>query len=107
MARHRPRAIPHRAAFWSSLCHRISLWIVYEKQIDRAAGFYQASRGLENHLDQDSRACCWAMGEIYHQLLLRIATQPLAVLHGRVSISKWHKLGIGLRAKLGKPWVHA
>ncbi len=72
--------------------------------IERAEGYYQASRGLEMQLEADSRCACWAMAEIYHELLRTIAKNPEAVLRGRVSVPKWRKLGIGLRAKLGQPW---
>ncbi len=73
--------------------------------IDRAEGYYQASRGLEKQLEADSRCACWAMAEIYRELLRCIAKKPEAVLQGRVSVSRWRKLGIGLKAKLGRPWA--
>lgn len=74
-------------------------------QIQRVQSFYASSRGLENQLEPHSCAACWAMGEIYHQLLQQIAADPTAVLRGRVSLTKWRKLGIVLRAKFGHPWI--
>ncbi len=38
------------------------------------------------------------MTQIYHQILNKIASKPLAVLKKRISLSLWQKLRIGWQA---------
>ncbi len=73
-----------------------------KQQIVRARDCYIASATLESHLDADCRPTCWAMMRIYEQLLEKIATDPRRVIRQRVSLSTPAKLGIGLRAMMGR-----
>jgi phytoene synthase len=49
-------------------------------------------------LDWRSAGCTGAMAGIYRRLLDRIATQPDAVLRGRVSLSTGEKAAVAARA---------
>lgn len=67
-----------------------------------AEGFYARGRPLLALLDGRSRACVGAMAGIYHRLLARIATDPTAVLHGRVSLPTGEKLAVAARSLAGR-----
>ncbi len=70
-------------------------------QIERARSYYEMSATLESHLHPDGRASCAAMRRVYHALLERIAFAPRRVLIERTRVSKWQKLTIATRARLG------
>lgn len=74
-------------------------------QIERARGYYEMSRTLEQHLDPACRPTCWAMMRIYEGLLDRIANNPRRVLAGRTSLSGYQKAGIALRATWRRTWA--
>jgi 15-cis-phytoene synthase len=69
--------------------------------VDVAEDFYERGLGLLPLLDRRSRACVSAMATIYHELLRRIATEPAAVLRGRVSLSTREKLWVAARSLAG------
>ncbi|MEM6394137.1 MAG: phytoene/squalene synthase family protein [Planctomycetota bacterium] len=71
-------------------------------QVGRARSVFEMSAGLEQRLEADSRATCLAMSGRYRRLLDRIAKDPLAVLRGRVSVGRWGKVSVGVRALLGR-----
>lgn len=74
------------------------------KVIARAEHYYKASEPLEQYVSPDGRPCLWAMTEIYHNLLLKIKDNPIAVLSGeRVKLSKFRKVWIALRGKYCPP----
>ena len=60
---------------------------------------YAAARDLEAHLDADARATSWAMAEIYHGLLRRIADQPSRAARRRVTLGGWRKATIAWKAR--------
>lgn len=69
-------------------------------QIGRAESFYAASEPLEGLISPECRPTLWALSEIYHRLLYRIARDPRrAILGERVRVPTWEKLWIGFRAK--------
>ena len=74
-------------------------------QIERARGYYEMSRTLEQHLDPACRPTCWAMMRIYEGLLDRIAGNPRRVLSERMSLSGYQKAGIALRATWRRTWA--
>jgi phytoene synthase len=49
-------------------------------------------------LDWRSRACTAAMAGIYRRLLTRIQRDPVAVLHGRMSLPGREKAAVAVRA---------
>ncbi len=67
-------------------------------QIDRARLFYKQSAALDRLVHADARPTLEAMTRIYSGVLDKIAARPAAVLHGRVSLSKWSKMRIAWRA---------
>ncbi len=71
-------------------------------QLARAHSYYELSAGLEDHLEPDCRATCWAMMRIYHRLLEKMSRRPRAVLTSRVRLSKLEKISIGARAAWGR-----
>jgi phytoene synthase len=71
---------------------------------------FEAQRGLERLdrglglvplLDRRSASCVLAMTGAYGRLLERIAADPRAVLHGRVSLSRWEKGVVLARSLVG------
>ncbi len=55
-------------------------------------------------LDGRSAACTGAMAGIYRKLLDRIAAEPAAVLHGRLSLTPREKAMVAVRA-LARPML--
>ena len=68
----------------------------------RAQEWYAEGLRLAPLLDRRSGACCTAMAGIYRRLLEIIATEPSAVFAGRLSLSGRQKLGVAVRALLGR-----
>jgi len=68
-------------------------------QIDRAESYYRSSSGLEDRIECDCRPALITMTSIYHGVLRKIARDPLRVLRGRVSLSLFSKILIGLQAR--------
>jgi phytoene synthase len=64
----------------------------------RASEWYDTGFRLIPMLDPRSGACASAMADIYRRLLARIAADPLAALHGRVSLPPWEKAVVALRS---------
>jgi phytoene synthase len=64
----------------------------------RAVDWYDRGLQLLPLLDRRSRACTAAMAGIYRRLLARIQRDPLAVLHGRVSLPAFEKAVVATRA---------
>jgi phytoene synthase len=73
-----------------------------EFEIERARDWYATGFKLLPLLDYRSRACTGAMAGIYRTLLERIADQPAAVLHGRVSLSGSEKAMVAVKALTGR-----
>ncbi len=69
----------------------------------RARAYYQESRPLLNLVHPRSRASLWALIEIYSRLLERIVESNYDVLARRLSVPKWEKIRIVLRATAGRP----
>jgi phytoene/squalene synthetase len=67
-------------------------------QVDRARMFYQQSRPLAGLLRPPGRAVFLVMARTYEALLDAIERRDYDVFHGRVSLSRWHKLWLALRA---------
>jgi phytoene synthase len=67
-------------------------------QIDRAQSYYRKSAPLDGLISPDSRPTLAAMTQIYHGLLEKMASDPLRVLHQRVSLSALTKVRIAWRA---------
>jgi 15-cis-phytoene synthase len=67
-------------------------------QAERAEQWYEAGLGLLPMLDSRSAACTAAMAGIYHRLLGRITSDPLAVTHGRLSVPRHEKVWVAARA---------
>ena len=63
-------------------------------EIDRAQEYYRAAESLIPLLDADARPAMRILVEIYHRLLDRIAAEPEAVFHQRVSVPTATKLAI-------------
>ncbi len=74
-------------------------------QIERAQSYYAMSATLEQHIDPDSRATCWAMMRIYRGLLDQIAANPRRVMTSRIRLSSFQKLGLALQATWKKSWA--
>jgi phytoene synthase len=71
-----------------------------QRQIERAAGYYQRSAALEELISADCRPTLWAMTSIYRGLLDKAARDPSRlVLGGRLRLSSLAKAGIALRAR--------
>jgi phytoene synthase len=71
-------------------------------EAERARDWYATGLGLLPMLDRRSAACTGAMAGIYRRLLDRIAAQPAAVLHGRVSLSGREKAMVAVKALAGR-----
>ena len=69
----------------------------------RARAYYDESRPLISLVHARSRSSLWALIEIYSQLLKRIVETNYDVLARRVSVPKWEKMWIVLRATAGRP----
>ncbi len=68
-------------------------------QVAHAEARFEASAGLEAHLDGPCRATSWAMTEIYHELLRRIDRDPERIVRTRVSLGSIRKMSIAWRAR--------
>ncbi|MER7893186.1 presqualene diphosphate synthase HpnD [Micromonospora sp. NPDC094482] len=68
----------------------------------RAARWYDTGLRLLPLLDRRSAACTAAMAGIYRRLLARIAADPLAVTHSRVSLPGREKAWVAARALVGR-----
>jgi len=73
-----------------------------EFEAERARDWYAAGWRLLPMLDRRSAACTGAMAGIYRRLLERIAAQPAAVLHRRISLSPKEKAIVALGALAGR-----
>jgi 15-cis-phytoene synthase len=73
-----------------------------EFEAERARDWYATGWGLLPMLDRRSAACTGAMAGIYRHLLERIAGQPAAVLHSRVSLSGQEKAMVAVKALAGR-----
>ena len=71
-------------------------------EVERARDWYAIGMGLLPMLDRRSAACTGAMAGIYRRLLDQIATQPTAVLRGRVSLSAGEKAVVAVKALAGR-----
>jgi len=67
-------------------------------QIARAREYYASSAALESFVPPDSRPTLIAMTQIYRSLLEKIARHPERVLHQRVRLGNFTKLGIAWHA---------
>lgn len=63
-------------------------------EIERARNLYQAADELIPLLDKDAQPAMEVLVSIYRRLLERVARDPAAVLHRRVSVHVSEKLGI-------------
>jgi 15-cis-phytoene synthase len=68
----------------------------------RARIWYAEGLRLVPLLDGRSAACTAAMAGIYRQLLARIAVDPTAVYHQRLSLSGWQKARVATGALIGR-----
>jgi phytoene synthase len=75
-----------------------------EFEASRARDWYATGMRLMPMLDGRSAACTGAMAGIYRKLLERIAAEPAAVLHGRLSLSPREKAMVAVRS-LARPLV--
>ena len=73
-----------------------------EFEAERARDWYATGMQLLPMLDRRSAACTGAMAGIYRRLLDRIAAQPAAVLHGRMSLSAGEKAVVAVKALAGR-----
>jgi 15-cis-phytoene synthase len=73
-----------------------------EFEAERARDWYAIGMGLLPMLDRRSAACTGAMAGIYRRLLDRIASQPAAVLRGRMSLSAGEKAVVAVKALAGR-----
>jgi 15-cis-phytoene synthase len=73
-----------------------------EFEAERARDWYATGMQLLPMLDRRSAACTGAMAGIYRRLLDRIAAQPEAVLHGRLSLSAGEKAVVAVKALAGR-----
>jgi phytoene synthase len=71
-------------------------------EANRARDWYATGMRLMPMLDGRSAACTGAMAGIYRKLLERIAAEPAAVLHGRLSLSPREKAMVAVRS-LARP----
>jgi 15-cis-phytoene synthase len=67
----------------------------------RASQYYNESRPLIGMVHARSRRSLWALIEIYHCLLSKIEQSNFKVLHHRIRVPTWEKLGILASALLG------
>ncbi|HEY0870081.1 MAG TPA: squalene/phytoene synthase family protein [Acidothermaceae bacterium] len=72
--------------------------MLIREQAARAEKWYAEGLQLLPLLDSRSAACCSAMAGIYHRLLKRIARNPQAVLHERISLPAWEKAYLAARS---------
>ncbi|HXZ83625.1 MAG TPA: presqualene diphosphate synthase HpnD [Acidimicrobiales bacterium] len=70
-------------------------------EASRARRLYQGGLELLELLDRRSRACVAAMAGIYHRILGRIESDPLASLDHRVSLPVWEKALVAARGLTG------
>jgi 15-cis-phytoene synthase len=77
-----------------------------EFEVNRARVWYATGMQLLPLLDGRSAACTGAMAGIYRKLLDRIAAEPAAVLHGRLSLSPREKAMVAVRS-LARPLLPA
>ena len=77
-----------------------------EFEVNRARDWYATGMPLLPLLDGRSAACTGAMAGIYRKLLDRIAAEPAAVLHGRLSLPPREKAMVAVRA-LARPLLPA
>lgn len=71
-----------------------------DHQIRRASELYRSSESLEQLISPECEPTLWALTQIYHRLLDRIARDPQRAIVGeRVRVPTWEKLWIGFRAK--------
>ena len=77
-----------------------------EFEVNRARDWYATGMQLLPLLDGRSAACTGAMAGIYRRLLDRIAAEPAAVLHGRLSLSPREKAMVAVRS-LARPLLPA
>jgi len=75
-----------------------------EFEAARARDWYATGLQLLPVLDGRSAACTGAMAGIYRKLLDRIAAEPAAVLHGRLSLTPREKAMVAVRA-LARPML--
>ena len=73
-----------------------------EFEAERARDWYATGWKLLGLLDRRSAACTGAMAGIYRRLLERIAAEPAAVLHGRMSLSGREKATVAVKALTGR-----
>jgi 15-cis-phytoene synthase len=73
-----------------------------EFEAERARDWYATGWKLLAMLDRRSAACTGAMAGIYRRLLERIAAEPAAVLHGRMSLSGREKATVAVKALTGR-----
>ena len=73
-----------------------------EFEVERARDWYATGWKLLAMLDRRSAACTGAMAGIYRRLLERIAAEPAAVLHGRISLSGREKATVAAKALAGR-----
>ena len=73
-----------------------------EFEAERARDWYATGWKLLAMLDRRSAACTGAMAGIYRRLLDRIAAEPAAVLHGRISLSGREKAMVAVKALAGR-----
>jgi phytoene synthase len=70
-------------------------------EAERAGRWFDRGLRLLPLLDRRSAACVGAMAEIYLRLLGRIAARPGAVLRERISLGRWEKVAVAIRALRG------
>jgi phytoene synthase len=70
-------------------------------ECERADEWFGEGLQLLPLLDRRSRACVAAMAGIYHRLLSRIESDPLAVTQRRVSLPTWEKALVAARSLAG------
>ena len=68
----------------------------------RAAAWFDRGLALVEQLDRRSASCVLAMTGIYRCILERIALEPTAVLHRRVSLPAWEKAWVAARSMSGR-----
>ena len=67
---------------------------VLEFEAQRARGFYAAAQKLIPLIHADSRACLWALAEIYQRLLAKIALAEYNVFEGKIRLTTTEKLKV-------------
>jgi phytoene synthase len=71
-------------------------------EAERAWEFYREGWQLIPLVSPDSRPALWALARIYSGLLAEIESRSFDVFSARVSLSSWEKIGILVRARLGR-----